>query len=108
VDGIVVISPAGKLLGASRDADLVLTLLPSAIAARARPIEFFRRRGTALSACALVPVRAADGEGFSGAVLAFRDIDAVLAAELERRLGSAISFFAGGRLTATSIHPPRP
>jgi PAS domain S-box-containing protein len=102
VDGIVVISPAGQLLGASRDADLDMTLLPSAIAALDRPIEFFRRRGTALSACALVPVRAADGEGFSGAVLAFRDIDAVLAAELERRLGSAISFFAGGRLTATS------
>ncbi len=37
-----------------------------------------------------------------GTVVAFRQVDALLAAELERRVGSSVSFFADGVLAATS------
>ena len=103
VDGIVVVSGAGQLLGASRAADLDMAMLPGAIETSARPVEFFRRRGGDLYACSLVPMTSTKPTGrLGGAVLAFQRVDAVLSAELERRVGSSVSFFAGGRLAATS------
>ncbi|HMB70770.1 MAG TPA: HAMP domain-containing protein, partial [bacterium] len=103
VDGIVVTSAGGQLLGASPAADLDMALLPTAFESKDTPLEFFRRRGDAVFACAVVPVAPPEAGGPSpGAVLAFQRVDEVLAAELERRVGSCVSFFAGGQLAATS------
>ena len=104
VDGIVVMSPTGQILGSSRSADLDMAVLASEVDPSAGAVEFFRRRGSDLYACALVPIaRPSDSpRSRSAAVLAFHRIDPVLAAELERRTGSAVSFFAAGLLSATS------
>ncbi|MGQ0720383.1 MAG: HAMP domain-containing protein, partial [Candidatus Eiseniibacteriota bacterium] len=104
VTGVVVVSEEGRLLGASRTADLGMAVVPGHLAASDTPVEFFRRRGEELYSCALVPVPAdpAAGRARGGSVLAFQRVDTLLAADLERRVGSAVSFFAGGLLTATS------
>lgn len=103
VSGIVVMSNQGQLLGASRQADLDMALLPAAFESFDEPLEFFRRRGKEVYACALVPVSlVATGARPPGAVLAFQRVDEVLATELERRVGSSVTFFAGGQLAATS------
>jgi PAS domain S-box-containing protein len=105
-DGVVVMSGDGRVLGASRSADLDLALLGTALPDRGTPIEFFRRRGDQLYACALVPVAHLAEEGLPAGpparVLAFERIDSLRSSELERRVGSPVSFFAGGRLVATS------
>jgi PAS domain S-box-containing protein len=103
-EGVVVLSADGRVLGASRAADLDMALLGTSLPESDTPVEFFRRRGDELYTCALVPVPPpADGEDRpSGRVLAFERIDALRAAELERRVGSPVSFFAGGRLVTTS------
>jgi PAS domain S-box-containing protein len=104
VDGIVVMSDEGRLLGSSPSADLGMAIVPGQLLPAETAVEFFRRRGPALYSCAVVPVPPDPGEGVlrGGSVMAFQRIDPVLAVDLERRAGSAVSFFAGGLLTATS------
>ncbi|MBZ0266949.1 PAS domain-containing protein, partial [bacterium] len=102
VGGILVMSSEGQLLGASPSADLDLAILPTELESVDAPLEFFRRRGDELFACVLVPVPPGGDHEAGGAVLAFQRIDEVIAAELERRAGSIVSFFAGGQLAATS------
>ena len=58
VDGIVVLSDTGQLLGASPRADVDLAMLPTSVTPADSPVEFFRRRGQELVACALVPISA--------------------------------------------------
>jgi PAS domain S-box-containing protein len=101
VDGIVVVSADGQLIGASREAALDMAFLPGKVPPDETPVEFFRRRGRDLYTCALVAVPATEDVP-GGSVLAFQRIDAALASELERRAGSSISFFTAGLLTATS------
>ncbi len=101
VDGIVVLSPSGKLLGASPQADVQLSLLPAVMDLADAPLEFFRHRGPELVACALVPLEA-EAPQEPARVLAFQWVDAALAADLERRVGSPVGFFGAGRLAATS------
>lgn len=104
VEGIVVMSSTGQILGASRTADLAMSILASEVDASEGAVEFFRRRGDELYACSLVPVARPElaPRARAGTVLAFQRIDAVLSAELERRTGSSVSFFASGQLSATS------
>jgi len=103
VDGIVVVAEEGQLLGASPSADLGITLIPGELPVTGAAVEFFRRRGSALYACAIVPVDAGQaGVARGGEVFAFQRVDPVLAAELERRVGSSVSFFTNGLLSATS------
>ncbi len=103
VDGVVVTSASGQVLASSRGADTTLAALSSAVDVGVSPVEFFHRpkESESLVACAVVPIRAGAGSA-PWRVLAFERIDARLAADLERRVGSPVSFFAGGRLTATS------
>ena len=96
VDGIVVLSDSGQLLGASAGTDVDLAMLPASVDLDDTPVEFFRRRGQELVACALVPIST------HARVLAFQWVDAALSADLERRVGSPVGFFAAGRLAATS------
>ncbi len=104
VDGIVVVEESGRLLGGSPSADLGIALIPGELSPDASVGEFFRRRGSAIYACAVVPVVATRAAALpqGGKVLAFQRIDPVLAAELERRVGSSVSFFTHGQLSATS------
>jgi PAS domain S-box-containing protein len=101
VDGIVVVEEGGRLLGGSRSEDLAI---PGDLPAAGTATEFFRRRGSSLYACAVVPVspRGAADLPRGGDVIAFQRVDPVLAAELERRVGSSVSFFTNGLLSATS------
>ncbi len=104
VDGIVLTGVDGHLRARSPGVGNDLTNVAARVASTTTPIEFFERRGNALVACAAVPVGpgAADAQGTRGTVVAFRSVDAFLAAELERRVGSSVSFFADGVLAATS------
>ncbi|MFN8178514.1 MAG: ATP-binding protein [bacterium] len=103
VDGIDVFSSSGVLLGASHGDSLEVELRPATVPLTDAPIEFFRRLGRELYACALVPVE--DPKNVGGAharVEVYQRVDAALAADLERRVGSPMGFFVGGRLAATS------
>ena len=104
VDGIVVVEEGGRLLGGSPSADLGIALIPGELPADGTTSEFFRRRGSSIYACAVVPIAAVGSPELarSGRVLAFQRVDPVLAAELERRVGSSVSFFTHGLLSATS------
>jgi nitrogen fixation/metabolism regulation signal transduction histidine kinase len=102
VDGIAVFSGDGMLRGASRSASVDLALLPASVQTSESPVEFFRRKGADLVACAVVPVTGLAQGRAPGRVLAFQKVGARLAADLERRVGSPVGFFVGGRLHATS------
>jgi PAS domain S-box-containing protein len=103
VDGLIVSSESGKVLAQTRSADAHLAELCATVDVGASPVEFFHRplEGERLVACAVVPITSG-AEPARWRVLAFERIDARLAADLERRVGSPLSFFAGGRLTSTS------
>jgi PAS domain S-box-containing protein len=104
VEGIFVLSKDGAVLGASESADLGIAYLSEKLLGTETQVEFFRRRGSEIYSCSFVPVageRRASRQPV-GSVLAFQRVDAVIAAELERRVGSSVSFFAHGQLTATS------
>lgn len=102
VDGLVVVGSGRVIRGASVGIDPDLIAFAREAPANATPNEYFRKRGRDLFACAIVPAPEDAGGASAGAVLAFQKIDAVLAAELERRVGSSISVFADGVLAATS------
>ncbi|HET9887639.1 MAG TPA: hypothetical protein VFR10_09005, partial [bacterium] len=96
VDAIVLRGADGGVRAASFGVTPEMTSIAlQAPATSSAPLEFFRRRGQALYACAMAPAS-------GGAVFAFQKIDDVLASELERRVGSPVSFFTGGVLSATS------
>jgi two-component system nitrogen regulation sensor histidine kinase NtrY len=102
VDAIAVVSADGNVLGASPGAILDLAAVAADLQIPEISAEFYLRREDALYAGALVPLAEEAGGGDRGAVFAYKRIDRVLAAELERRVGSPISFFANGTLRATS------
>jgi PAS domain S-box-containing protein len=95
IDAIVVRGPDGSLRGASAGTTPFMTSVALHASIGDAPLEFFRRSGAELYACAAAPAA-------GGAVFAFQKIDPVVASELERRVGSPVSFFSGGVLSATS------
>ncbi|MCA9751541.1 MAG: HAMP domain-containing protein, partial [Gemmatimonadetes bacterium] len=105
VDGVVLLAANGQILASSRSANLDVAISGAGGALPPGATEFFRRRGAEIYACATVPVTRAEsesGRGRGATVLTFQRIDGLLATELERRTGSAVSFFAAGVLAATS------
>ncbi|MDP6529064.1 MAG: ATP-binding protein [Gemmatimonadota bacterium] len=103
-DALVVVDADGRVVALSPGGEAGVPLLPVGGAPGATYPGYFRREGTQLFACASIPLAPSDPAGVprTGAVLAFRRVDDTLVSELERRVGSPLSFFAGGRLAATS------
>jgi len=95
VDAIVVRGREGGVRAASSGATPEMMSFAAQAPPATASLEFFRRSGSDLYACAMAPAA-------GGAVFAFQKIDGVLASELERRVGSPVSFFTGGVLSATS------
>lgn len=104
VDGLMLVLTSGAIRASSPGVGEGLIDVARQVPISSAPTTFFRKLGNDLVACAMVeiPPERRPGAESPGVIFAFQRVDAVLASELERRVGSAVSFFADGVLNATS------